>query len=68
MTMQEQYDVAEAARQFLKDYGLIKQNVAQRCSIPRSSFYSWLNHNCVITEKQLNNISDYMTDYKQRMS
>lgn len=66
--MQEQYEIAEAARQFIEQYGLVKQYVAQRCNIPTTRLSSWLHHHYAMTEKQLAAISAFMTDYKRRMS
>lgn len=68
MTIQDQYEVAEVTCQFLDEYGLVKQNVAHRCGIPRAAFYSWLSHKYAITEKQLKTVQDFMSDYRQRMS
>lgn len=66
--MQEQYEIAEATRKFIKDSGLTQKHVAQQCNIYQTAFSGWLNHNRTITEKQLKAVTDYMADYTRRMS
>lgn len=66
--MQEQYELAETVRQFIKDSGLQQWYVAQKCHISATRLSSWLNHHRAITEKQVEAISDFMADYERRMS
>lgn len=68
MTMQEQYEIAEAICKFIKDSGFTRKHVAQQCNINETVFSSWLNHNRTITEKQLKAVTDFVADYEQRMS
>jgi len=64
--LEEQYQVAEQAREFLITWGLKQKFVAETCQLPAKVFSKFLTHRLALSKTQTQRVVDYMADYAQR--
>ncbi len=68
MTAMEQSKHMKATNQFLERWGLKQKYVACVCKISETDFSKFLNGKMALSEKQLNRLLTYETDYIRRNS
>ncbi len=68
MTAMEQYRHMKATQKFLEKWGLKQKYVASVCKISETDISKFLNGKMALSEKQLDRLLTYETDYIRRNS